>query len=233
MGQAEELLDSLTPEQIAAYSVDTDDEPHIVIGNDRRISVPESLRRIAVQYDHNVETVMFDCPRYWDNLDMSQMAIYINYMRSDKYGDSYPADNVTVDGDIMHFTWTISRNVTEAAGKIVFLVCVKKTNEDGEEVNHWNSEPCADMHVSEGLETEEQWLDSTMDIVTQLLLRMDSVEQVNVTKDYIDGLASTAETAATEAVAARNELGDAIEILGDLDAALDHILELQNSILEG
>ena len=39
-------------------------EPHIVIDDDRYIAVPKKLRRLAVQHDHNVETVTFDCPRY-------------------------------------------------------------------------------------------------------------------------------------------------------------------------
>ena len=80
MGQADELLNSLSANNgIYARTVDPSTEEHIVVGDDRVITVPDSLKRIAVQYDHNVETVTFDCPRYWDGLDMSQMAIYINY----------------------------------------------------------------------------------------------------------------------------------------------------------
>ena len=46
-------------------------EPHIVIDSHRAITVPEQLKRIAVQFDHNFETVTFDCPRYWDGHDLS------------------------------------------------------------------------------------------------------------------------------------------------------------------
>lgn len=203
MSQADALLNSISEKDASLYLVDSDGEPHIVIGDNRRITVPESLKRIAVQHDHDMETVTFDCPRFWDNHDMSQMAIYINYMRSDGYGDSYPARNVEADGDIMHFTWTISRNVTEVAGVLSFLVCVKNVDENNEEVNHWNTEICQDMRVSEGMETEEQVLDYYPDLVTQLLLRMDTVEQISVTKEYIDGLVYLAENAADEAEQAR------------------------------
>ena len=180
MVTANELLKSLT---------NSDAEGHIVIGIDRRIAVPTSLKRIAVQYDHNIETVTFDCPRYWDGLDMSRMAVYINYMRSDGYTDSYPVSTVTVDStdsSIMHFDWTISRNVTEVAGAISFLVCIKNTDGEGNEVNHWNSELCQDLTVSPGMETEEQIMDLSSDLVTQLLLRMDSVEQINALKGSTD-----------------------------------------------
>lgn len=186
MSQAEELLNSLTEDEIAAYSADYENEPHIVIGSDRFITIPEELKRIAVQYDHDVETVIFDCPRYWDEHDLSEMAIYINYMRSDKYMDSYPVGPISVDGDIIHFSWTISRNVTEAAGQISFLVCAKKVGAEGNESNHWNSELCQDMYVSEGMETEEQPEEMYPDVITELLLRMANVEKVAVTKNQID-----------------------------------------------
>ena len=79
MSQAENLLNNLSSYEIDMYSTDVLTEEHIVIGSDRSITVPESLKRIAVQFDNDVETVTFDCPRYWDNLDLSTMKIYINY----------------------------------------------------------------------------------------------------------------------------------------------------------
>ena len=168
MSQAEELLTSLNATEL--LSVESE-EPHIVIDDDRIITVPDKLKRLAVQYDHDIETVTFDCPRYWDDLDMSQMKIYINYLRSDTYTGTYKAQNITVDetdNTIMHFTWTVSKNVSLIFGKIVFLVCVRKTDESGNEVNHWNSELCKDCYVSEGLEVDgEELKELYPDIIDQ------------------------------------------------------------------
>lgn len=184
---AEDLLNTLDVNDISLLSVTTatkttaSEEGHIVIGEDRYITVPEELKRIAVQYDHNVETVTFDCPRYWDELDMSQMRVYINYMRADGYKDTYLADRVTVDetdSNIMHFDWTISRNVTLVKGSLDFLVCIKKTDADGIEINHWNSDLCSDMRVSEGMECEEVIQNTYSDIINQLLERQDAVEAI-------------------------------------------------------
>ena len=186
MSQAENLLNSLnTPLGLANES----EEPHIVIGDDRNITVPDQLKRLAVQYDHDIETVTFDCPRYWDEHDMSQMSVYINYLRSDTYRATYKVDNVTVDAtddSIMHFNWTISRNVSLVTGKIVFLVCVRKTDDDGNEVNHWNSELCKDCYVSEGLEPDaEELKEAYPDIIEQwhdeLINRADSGDFNGVT----------------------------------------------------
>ena len=206
MSEANKLLDSLTEDQISMYTATPETEPHIVIGADRFAIVPDELKRIAVQFDHNIETVTFDCPRYWDDHDMSKMQIYINYTNGSIKG-SYVAQNVTVNGGIMHFDWTISRNVTQYKGPISFLVCVKKTDADGEEVNHWNSELNTDMYVSEGLEVTETVLASHPDIITQLLTRMDTVEEVAVTVEELEVI-KTEVLAAAESIIGTKEFVD-------------------------
>ena len=130
-------------------------EPHIVIDRNRTITVPDQLKRIAVQFDHNVETVTFDCPRYWDGHDMSVMEVYINYKRPDGKIRKYTADNVTVDDSdntIMHYDWTITNDVTSVNGNLEFVVCIKKTDENGFDIAHWNSDINKEMYVSKGLE---------------------------------------------------------------------------------
>ena len=152
-------------------------EPHIIIGVDRKIVVPDKLKRIAVQYDHNIETVTFDCPRYWDNHDMSSMIVYINYMRADGITGMYKAMNVRVDKTdetIIHFDWTITRNVSEVKGMLHVLVCVKNIDGDGNEQNHWNSELCKDMYVSEGMECSDFIIDSYPDVITQILTKLNA-----------------------------------------------------------
>lgn len=180
MSKAVELLNSTFGSNDVVLFANTPDEAHIVIGDDRHMTVPDELKRLAVQYDHNIETVTFDCPRYWDDHDMSKMGIYINYLRVDEETGVCEAENVNVDASdssIMHFDWTISRNATEVAGKLVFLVCVKSVDADGNEKNHWNSELCKDCYVSDGLEPDgeaikelyadiiEQWRQIIVDTV--------------------------------------------------------------------
>lgn len=225
MGQtAEEILDSLTDEQIAAYAADPANEEHIVVGADRFITVPPSLKRIAVQFDHDIETVTFDCPRYWDGHDMSKMAIFINYMRPDSARGSYAATNVTVDetdDTMMHFDWTISGNVTEVKGKLSFLICVKKTVA-GETVNHWNSELNQEMEISQGLECSESVFELYPDLITQLLLKMDELGKLLVISDdgngnvNIEGLNTTLNIAETFSDKATYAEGDYVMFYGTL-----------------
>ena len=181
MSQADELLNTLSTGTPSLKLANPETEPHIVVGDDRFISVPSELQRIAVQYDHDVETVTFDCPRYWDDLDMSDLSIYINYMRKDRVVGVYKATDISVDAAnerIMHFNWKISRNVTEVVGQLKFLICIKKGDADGNEVNHWNSELNTEMYISEGLEAGEGFFDSYPDIITQWENEVQAVKDI-------------------------------------------------------
>ena len=172
MSKAELLLNKLDASRIATRLANASEEPHLIIGDDRIINVPDELKRLAVQYDHDIETVTFDCPRYWDEHDMSKMGVYINYLCADKTAGIYQANNVKVDetdSTVMHFDWTISRNVSFVAGPIAFLVCVRNADTEGFEKNHWNSEICTSCYISKGLEYDGEVIDNIMspDLIEQ------------------------------------------------------------------
>lgn len=176
MSQAEALLNQMA--RSGMYTASPATEPHIVVGMDRVIVVPDELKRLGVQFDHNIETVTFDCPRYWDDTDMSKMNVYINYERKDGARGQYLADNVSVDTDdetMMHFEWKISKFVTLTDGPIKFNVCTKSIDDGGNEEEHWNSELCEDCYISPGLESGSVIEGAYPDIITQLRTKMDNI----------------------------------------------------------
>lgn len=202
MSQAEELLNSLSENDVALNTANPESEGHIVVDSDRFITVPDKLKRIAVANDHNIETVTFDCPRYWDGHDMSTMKVYINYSSADGSLGCYLADNVSVDendSNIIHFDWVITRSVAAAKGEIAFLVCIKKTDANGNEERHWNSELCRDMYVSEGLECMDYLEKAYPDLYTQLL------QQIDTFNDTYPDLYPKVVEAKNEAIEAKNE----------------------------
>ena len=171
MATAEELLATMAASEV---------EEHIVIGADRTITVPPALKAIAVQHDHNIETVTFDCPRYWDEHDFSTMSIYVNYRNAKGEVGQYPVTNVTIDtsnSNIIHFDWTISEYVTRSKGKISFLVCIYTADSDGTKQRHWNSRLNQDMEVLEGLELDGNTIyNQNPDIIENMLARIESLE---------------------------------------------------------
>ena len=185
MSQVDNILNGMSDDDIALYLADNAvGEEHIVIDENRKVIVPDSLKRIAVQHDHNIETVTFDCPRYWDGHDLSKMMIYINHLCPSGALGCTVATDVKVDEtdtNVMHFDWTISECVTINEGYITFLVCAKTQDADGTNRHHWNSEICKDMYVSEGLALPEDFMETHPDVLTQVLLFNQNVLELQKT----------------------------------------------------
>ena len=142
----------------SVYLSNEDEEEHIVINDSRTAIVPNSLKIIAVTGDKDIETVTFDCVRYWDGNDLSTFAIYLNYVLPDNTAGTYIPDHVTTsDGeDVFHFDWKIKNNITQKSGEISFAITAIKTkqNESGQTVvdKQWSSIPNGDCSIALGLD---------------------------------------------------------------------------------
>lgn len=176
MSRAEEMLANMSLDDVpSVYLSNEDEEEHIVINDSRTAIVPNSLKTIAVTGDKDIETVTFDCVRYWDGNDLSTFAIYLNYVLPDNTTGTYiPKAITTSDGDeFYHFDWEIKNNITKKSGKISFAITAVKTkqNENGEAVvdKQWSSLPNGDCSIALGLDisnvpSEEE----SNDVVAQL-----------------------------------------------------------------
>lgn len=157
--------------------ISPESEPHIIIGKDRIIRVPDELKHLAVQYEHNVTSVTFDCPRYSDGIDLLDLMLYVNYYRQDNTPGSYAVTDAKVsekDPNIISFTWVIKKHVAAVSGRIQFLICAKNVDENGELVNRYSTKICKDCRILKGFDTNDEILDSQPDLVTQILLKMDN-----------------------------------------------------------
>ncbi len=189
MSLAKDLLNSLPDNQVATYGIDSTTEPHIVINADKTVTVPEVLKRIIVQYEHNIETFTFDCPRYWDGHDLSEMRIRIVFKRADGHSEPHPVENLRIDDiddHMIHFEWTISENVTLVSGSVLFTVCAKIVNVEGEREREWHTIPNRDLVVNEGMDCSgEEIVEQNPDIIDSILERLDVVEQGGASDEQI------------------------------------------------
>ena len=153
---------------------------HIVINQDRSVAVPSLLKKSIVQRDHNIERLTFDCPRYWYGKDISTLNIYVNYIsvikkaKGEDPGSSL-CEKVVIDEndqDILHFDWIITDNVSEDMGGLIFLVCAKSVDSDGNEDVHWNSHLCKEMEVQEGLEASDSIVNKYPDVIESILAKL-------------------------------------------------------------
>lgn len=189
MSEANNLVDMLTSDESFPGTTGSGEE-HIVIGKDKIITVPDSLKRIAVQYDHNIETVTFDCPRYWDGVDMSNVDdgidIRVVYIRADGkiLATEVKPETIQVDAQndqLMHFDWTVTIDTTSANGHISFLVHIRKTDEAGNRLFSWLTEPNTEMYVAQGFDVEATIVDDYPELIKPLLNKMAELQ------DDLDG----------------------------------------------
>lgn len=186
MSLAEEKLNSISIDGSAEYTSSEKVEEHIKIDSSRNIIVPESLKMIAVQYDKDVETREFDCPRYWDDgVDLYEMSFFINYILPNGRKGSYLPYNVYLDSNddsIIHFTWKIEEYFTTNSGSIKFLIVAKKTNESGILTQRWSTTLNSDLYVSDGLSTDYQPISPEQeDLLTQAIGKIDELQKHSVT----------------------------------------------------
>ena len=153
---------------------------HIVINQDRSVAVPSLIKKSIVQRDHNIERLTFDCPRYWYGKDISTLNIYVNYIsvsqkaKGDDPGSSL-CENAVIDEsdqDMMHFDWVITNNISQDVGGLLFLVCAKSVDSDGNEDVHWNSHLCKDLEVQEGLEASDSIAKKYPDVIESILSKL-------------------------------------------------------------
>lgn len=159
----------------------SDYKPHVVIDDQKNIILPEELKNHMVQFDHNVKTITFDCPRYSDGRDLSTMRIYVNYFRKSGEKDSDVCQNIKVDSkdtNLIHFEWVPKRSATLEAGVLAFLICAEKEDAEGNQENAWHTKLCKDLKIAEGIDCLKAVIEKYPTIITYLLTRMEDVESI-------------------------------------------------------
>lgn len=178
MSQAEDLLRSI---------VEDSDEAHIVVGLDRKITVPAELKNIAVQYDTNVRTVTFDIPRHYDGRDLYAMTLFVYCHIPDGTVNSYPAEDVSIDAEdeeMLHFKWTITSAVTSLPGNIKISISAKSFDESGNVDKRWSSEINDDLVISPSYQSDDVLEEESPDTISQIYSKIDTVEKALSNHDH-------------------------------------------------
>lgn len=176
------------------------DKTFLIDAETRVINIPDGEEHLGVEGDVGTGHKYFKCPRIVgdDGIDLNEHQIYISYAKTNTakatrfVGDPalYHCNDVALDetGDYVTFSWEMSGDVFKTQGLIAFKVMAKKT--DGESVKTcWNTRPAIGtvcMTVPDGIEGIAELYP---DIITQLLDRMDAVEEiatVEAMQGYVD-----------------------------------------------
>lgn len=160
--------------------IEDEEEQIFKIDNElRQIMIPPGISHLGVESDDDVKRIKFQMPRLYGEFDLSDFEIKINFVNRKKVNNSYVqnsyvsdyyiVEDKTVDGDYIRFSWMIKRNAAKYTGDTRFVVCLRKTDEEGIVQQEFNT-TVAQLNVLEGLEVDNPAIEEhEMDVINQLL----------------------------------------------------------------
>lgn len=172
MATTNELL-----EEIEAEMLSGENDIFVVDNNFRTVSIPESMSVLGVEHDDDVHRLYFQIPKMYGDTDLSDFKIRINYMNAAGKGDVYPVTDNEVSGENISFSWLVGRSAFEQRGDVVFVVCLRKIDDEGNVIKEFNTTLMTLPPVLEGLETSELVIQDNPDIIEQILARLDDLEE--------------------------------------------------------
>lgn len=152
----------------------------------RTISVPDAYRILGVESDESVKVVPFQCPKMVeDDVDLTDFTLYINYVNAGGDFDIYSIENVKESGENITFDWIIRRSVTARRGTIRFILCAKRSDDEGNIIQEWNTTINDECESLEGLEGTPSIADQFPDIIQQILEKLQEITGGPVDQEQI------------------------------------------------
>lgn len=143
----------------------------------RRIVIPEASKLLGVENDKRVERLIFECPKIVgdENVDLMTCQTLIAYENAEGEPGLYEIKDMTVDGDVVRFSWLFDEDVTRYRGNVRFIFYATRINGDEAELV-WNTIP-AQGFVEEGLDVATQIETSYPAIIEGLIREVDQLKQ--------------------------------------------------------
>lgn len=173
MATADEILNAMQD----GTELQAEEGELLIIDNDlRTITIPPEIANIGVESDDNVKRLHFQMPRQYGEFDLSEFDIRINYLAANNTGDIYVVTDKNVSGDNITFSWLVGRSAFAAQGTVRFIVCLKKTNQEGAVEQEYNT-TVATLQALEGIEPAGQIVEDNPEVIESILKRLDALEE--------------------------------------------------------
>lgn len=168
---------------------------HPVVDSDSRFVIDSTTRKITtsssklelIQGDHQSERITFEIPKIVEGHDMGLCdRIEIHYINTDKKTkatsrDVYIADDATVDGDKLTFTWLISSNATKYQGSLNFTIIFMCLDDEGNYTYKWSTEICKLLTVGVSIYNSGHVVNNYSDVLETFRR-----EVIDEAKKYVD-----------------------------------------------
>lgn len=183
-----------------------------VDNNLRTISIPTDVTLLGVTNDNNVHELVFAIPQSYNDIDLSDYTVYVNWMNAG--GEVGVTETEVVQSDdptIMLRKWTVGVDPCKYAGDCKFILCLKY----GE--NEYNTKQ-AKLPVFKGIEPDEEIITRYHTALTELVERIqelagkyawsgttwDNFVKYDTTRKMTLENAAAARDSAVEATSAKN-----------------------------
>ena len=172
MASVDDVLATMAEGDVTPTNID---EVLVIDGNTRQISIPGAELILGVESDTHSERKYFQCPRYVGNdLDLASCFIRVNYRNANGDVDAYLVDDVVARGNMITFSWELSRKVTQYMGQVKFLVCCNRPGGNGVTPKEWHTTLATGM-VLVGLEPDSAAVETASeDVITALLAKVEA-----------------------------------------------------------
>lgn len=175
---AEELLAKNPGHEHDVYDCDS----HFIIDpKTRAIQNKSNQKHILMQNDHNSEVYTFEIPRYIEKHDMllcNSVMVHWNNIdgstgtETAEVSEIYDLKVSPDDEELAVCSWTISRNATQHAGNLSFLIQYKCVEDDGTVTYEWHSDIYSNVEVCKSRNNGPQSIIDYTDILEQWRIKL-------------------------------------------------------------
>ena len=152
--------------------------------NKRTIEAPEFL---SVSRDHRAETIYFKCPRYFDNIDLTNLVCVVEYINANGDGrvyavPYYDVDHFStidieagIDEPMILFPWCIDGEATKVGGEVTYAVRFYELNGTGTKMVYNLNTLTATSKVLYGIEINDADFEESEDEANYLATCLEQV----------------------------------------------------------
>jgi hypothetical protein len=146
---------------------------HFIIDPTTRIITSTSDENVLIQGDHNSERYTFEIPRFIDGHDMyvtNRIEIHYDNIAKDKSKTNeglYISDDIVVNGDNIEFSWLVSRNATQLAGKTQFWINFICIDDDDNIIYSWGTRVYKSINIIQNNHNTEEITIKLPDLLSQ------------------------------------------------------------------
>lgn len=132
------------------------DPIQFIIDSDLRIvSIPGRGVVAGVVGDENINRINFQMNRYYNGFDMSKFTTRINYINSKKILNYYSVTDMTIEDDLIYFTWLVESDALAYSGTLTFAISMFLADESGKLLQAFNTSDDGKLTVLSGIQVED------------------------------------------------------------------------------